>query len=115
MATFRTEETEKKYSEARDHGWDSGVCHLCSDPSIKEFAYWRIIDNLFPYDKIASTHHMLIPKRHVIEKDLTEEEKAELYSIKYGYVNDNYEFVMEVVPKGKTLPPHLHLHLLIAK
>lgn len=58
---------------------------------------------------------MLVPLRHVQERELNEEELKELRKIKETYVNIEYDWIMEPVPKGKTIPAHFHLHLILGK
>lgn len=115
MPTLRTAKTEKIYAEHKKNGGLSNGCPLCLESAIKEFKYWRIIDNKFPYDKIAEVHHMITPKRHVAEGSLDEEEKEELYKIKTTYVAKNYDFIIEASPRLKTIPAHFHLHLIVQK
>ncbi|MCE9548852.1 hypothetical protein K8Q98_00400, partial [Candidatus Nomurabacteria bacterium] len=91
MAQLRTKETHEKYMKFIESGFLAEKCGLCDDNSIKEFNYWKIIDNLFPYDSVAKVHHMIIPKRHVVEDELNEEEKNELKEIKMGYINQEYD------------------------
>lgn len=74
---------------------------------------WRIIDNAFPYDEIAKVHHMLVPKRHVPDEEITSAEWAEFARLKKGYVNDTYEFTIEAVPRRMSIPGHMHLHLIV--
>ncbi len=84
---------------------------------VKEFNYWVIKENEFPYDAIASTSHMLSTKRVVgFDWDLlTTEEKEEFEIIKKGYAKENYDVVWENLPKGQTIPGHFHLHLMVLK
>ncbi len=84
---------------------------------VKEFNYWFIIKNEFPYDAISITNHMIATKR-VVPFDwrlLTEEEEKEIELLKETYINENYDVVWENLPKGQTIPSHFHLHLLVLK
>jgi hypothetical protein len=89
-------------------------CPLCDEQSIREFVYWRLIPNSFPYDRIAKKHDMLVTKRHVQEQDLTDDEKAELFHIKQNEL-DEYPYIVEAHQKQKSIPHHFHLHFLIPK
>lgn len=71
--------------------------------------------NAFPYDKIATSHDMVVPLRHVPEAELTPEERKELVEIKHEYVNANYEYILEPTHKKKSIPAHFHLHLVVLK
>ncbi len=84
---------------------------MCGKIPIKEFNHWKIVNNRFPYDLIAKVHHILIPKRHVIEKELTEEEFKEFVYIKESYVSkEGYHWILEAT--GKSFPGHFHVHLI---
>lgn len=113
MGALRTKESQEKYLKLIASGFLDDECKLCKAPSIKDFSYWRIIDNRFPYDRIAKTNHILIPKKHTIENGLNEAEKEELLSIKQGYLKDNYELLIEVT--NKSIPAHFHVHLVVIK
>lgn len=115
MATLRTPEITKRYQLYLKTLPSIGPCILCAKQTLKEFEHWKIVLNDFPYDRIAKTHHMLIPYRHVQEGGLNEEEFKELRKIKETYVNTEYDWIMEPVPKGKTIPSHFHLHLILGK
>ena len=112
MATLRTKETEARYQKLISEGFLNDGCNLCKAPSIMDFEHWRIIGNLFPYDLIAKVHHMIIPKRHITGTDITETEKQELESLKDEYINQEYSYIIEAVKKGRSIPGHLHFHLI---
>ncbi len=113
--TLRTPETEDAYRRVKADGHLKDGCPLCKAESLKEFTEWRIIGNTYPYDLIAKVHHMLVPKRHASDSELTESEQKEFAEIKESYVSDTYEFMIEPVRKQKSIPGHSHLHLLISK
>ena len=111
--TLRTPETQKRYMEYLENEYD-GHCIYCSkDHLVKEYDYWIIIENEFPYDKVWGKHHQLAPKRHIQnELSLTTYELMDLMMIKHKYEKGNYDAVRENFPDGKSLPEHLHYHLL---
>lgn len=115
MVRLRTQESEEKYKKLIAAGYLTGGCKLCEASSLRDFEYWRIIRNDFPYDLIAQVHDMIVPKRHVKENDLSEEEGKEYGEIKATYIESNYEFILEPTLKLKTIPEHFHLHLIVAK
>ena len=115
MARLRTQESEEKYKKLIAAGYLNGGCKLCESPSIKDFRYWRIIRNDFPYDLIAQVHDMIVPRRHVKEHSLSREERTEYAVIKTTYVENNYEFIIEPTVKLKSIPEHFHLHVIVAK
>lgn len=116
FGSLRTEEIKNAYRTAIENGHLSNGCTLCKiNPPKKEFKHWRLQPNLFPYDRIAKVHDLLYTIRHVTENDLNEDEIAELRDLKNGYINENYQYILESIPKLKTIPDHFHLHLIIAK
>lgn len=79
---------------------------------IQEFIHWKIVHNEFPYDAIAKTCHMLVPKRKVaLEMQLEEEERDELLLIKRR-IADKYDMYMESPDHGRSVKDHFHLHLI---
>lgn len=58
---------------------------------------------------------MIIPKRHVVETELTREEKQELIELKHDALNKQYMYIFEALPGRKSIPEHFHLHLIVAK
>lgn len=115
MATLRTPEMKKKYQEYQKLNPVVDECAICSKAAIKTFKHWKVTDNAFPYDLIASKHHMIVPLRHVPEKGLNKEERTELESIKEMYIDPTYDYIIEATPKNKSIPAHFHLHLIIGK
>jgi hypothetical protein len=110
----RTKEMSEKYLRAIQDGHLSKGCNLCNAPSIKDFQYWRIVDNMFPWDVIAKTQHMIIPKRHITYKELTDDEKKEFDVIKFADM-ENYDLSAEARTKNKSIPNHFHIHLIVLK
>jgi len=115
MYHLRTKETYERYHNKIKRGHLENGCRLCEAEAVLVFDYWQIIDNSFPYDRIAQTHHMLIPKQHGDENALSELEKTELLKLKYGGWLENYDFIFESLPQGKSIPAHHHLHLIKVK
>ena len=115
MTTWRSEETEHKYTEFRAQGGLDAGCRLCALEPLQSFQFWKLCKNDFPYDAVAQVHHMLIPKRHVTDDGLSEEELHELKTLKKGVVNDNYDYIVDSTNRTKSIPTHVHLHLLSIK
>lgn len=118
----RTEGMMKKYIQHMQEKQTSNVVESNAfldwkERLVKEFDHWIIIENLFPYDAIAETSHMIITKRKVPFdwRLLTEEEEKEIDLLKETYINDNYDVVWENLPKDQTVTEHFHLHLLVLK
>lgn len=115
MATLRTDETLQKYHQLIAAGGLKGHCVLCEAPALTSFTYWKIIANAYPYDRIAKMHHMIVPLRHVTEAEVTKEEWQEYNMIKNDHIQSEYEFVIEPTNKMKTIPSHLHIHVIVLK
>lgn len=114
--TWRTEAMHAKYEEGRKGVISDGSCPLCEAPSKSEFKHWRIVENIYPYDAVASLHDMLVTKRHISkDNELTKEELDELHELKETVLNETYTFVMEALPRNKSVPGHYHLHLIVSK
>lgn len=111
--SLRLPEVEEAYRAHRKSLPVDAGCPLCgNEPAIHTFNHWQIVINAFPYGKLAEVHHMLIPRRHVDEQGLTEEEKAELIEIKHTYVADTYQYLIEATKNLKSIPDHFHIHLI---
>lgn len=115
MGEFRTKKTHDEYIKYIAEGNLENGCNLCKALPIKEFEYWKIMDNLFPWDLVAKTNHIILPKRHAVYEKLTEEERKEFDLIKSEYIEKGYEFIVESTIKRKSIPTHFHKHLLILK
>lgn len=116
MATLRTIETENKYISYKNKGLLSEECSICSKSAVCAFVYWKIIENSFPYDRVATKHHMLTPLRHIKFVDLTVQELEELTEIKTVYMNSSgYDCILESTSKTQSIPAHYHLHLMVLK
>ena len=81
------------------------------------FKHWLIIENKFPYDAIASTSHIIFPKRSIVFdwSLLNQEEKEEFEELHNSFIKNNYDTIWENLPSGQTIPKYFHLHLLVLK
>lgn len=81
-------------------------------PALKEFKYWRIIENEYPYDNIASVHHMLVPTRQIADLlQLTDAEMTEFLLIKRTSTSE-YDVMWENTPAQRSVLDWYHLHLI---
>jgi diadenosine tetraphosphate (Ap4A) HIT family hydrolase len=113
IKSLRSLETEKIYqSFLKDP--KPKECFLCRAKPIKEFENWKIVENEFPYDGIATQSHILALKNHKIESDFNEEEKLELIKIKKDLGLD-YDMIIENGTHNQSIPQHFHLHLIVLK
>lgn len=111
---LRSKEMADRYQAHKESGVMDTACVLCEAPAIESFTYWKVIPNNFPYDRIARTHEMIIPLRHVREEELIEEERDEFFKIKGSYLQ-KYDYLLEATYKTKSIPQHFHIHLIIGK
>lgn len=111
---FRSDEVFDSYQNYQKNGGLSEGCVLCSKQPLKQFKYWFITVNDFPYDRIAKVHNMLVPFRHITESGLEEDEKAELLEIKQNHLGE-FDFLIEAAEKKRSVPGHFHIHLIAAK
>jgi hypothetical protein len=114
--TWRTETMHQKYEEERQTDVRSNECPLCAAPALETFSHWKIVENRYPYDAVAQVHHMLVTHRHISsDTELTAEEYTEYLSLKKATLNEAYTFVLEALPRNKSIPGHHHLHLIVPK
>jgi diadenosine tetraphosphate (Ap4A) HIT family hydrolase len=110
--TLRTNKMTKRKTEYEASA-PLDNCAIC-DKDGERRGKWKIVPNLFPYDRIASKHDLLVPIRHVSEHHLLREsEKTQLQSIKASRsLSEKYSLVLENLGKQRSLPGHLHIHLI---
>lgn len=109
---LRSEEVQEAYMKERSvHG--KFTPDFFQEKDGKEYIYWRLIENDFPYDLIAEKHFLLSPRRNFANDwEMSDEERQELFDIK-KQIAETLEFdsIYENVPHNRTLPGHYHLHL----
>ena len=111
VSSLRTPEMYRKYCEGMEKN-NEGTKFFATAPAIKEFKYWKIIANDYPYDKIAEVHHMLVPYRNFKhDSQMTSVERNELQSVK-SLLNQSYDCIVENLIKNRSFPGHFHLHLI---
>lgn len=108
--TLRTDETQARYDQDRAAG---KLVPLKDIPSIRDFAYWRLIHNEYPHDKETDLHHMLVPMRVFPEMmDMNMNEWTELVELMTEILNDKYDSFKVNTDKQRTIPDHFHVHCL---
>jgi diadenosine tetraphosphate (Ap4A) HIT family hydrolase len=113
---WRSQTTHNRYEEERKQDLKSDTCPLCEESPLRVFNYWQVKTNKYPYDAVAEKHDLLIPIRHVANyENLSKEEIEELRTLKETYLNQNYTYFLEAMPKNKSIPGHLHYHLIEPK
>ncbi len=84
---------------------------------IRNYTYWYIIPNLFPYDAVTSVHDMLVPHRiFSTMSECNQEERQEYEKIIDELEKEKYyDAIIKNFSKIRSIPRHLHLHLVIWK
>lgn len=118
MNTPRHPKTEKAYQEfKKEHTEDLSVLqsfNFDNETILREFEYWVLIENRFPYDRMARTNDMLVSKRPLQSHyDGTDAEQAEYDTIMKTLAAENfYDAYMENFPKIKSVKKFVHIHLI---
>lgn len=108
LVSLRTTRDELYYAKAKTKGKTKP---LVEEDRLKEWKYWALIENEFPYSAAFKTHHMLIPKRVVAEKDLSDAEQTEMRDVLEELATD-YDCVLVNFTRQQSIRHHFHLHLL---
>ena len=120
MSSLRKPETEAAYQKVKDEraklpAANGFAYDLSTEPVIETYQHWVIIPAGFPYDLVAETHHMLVPKRVFGRlEEANEEEMKELYEIKRS-LGSRYNYFLETLGAMQSNPVHLHIHLIKLK
>lgn len=115
MGPFRSAEMYERYKAERGTVLFKTACALCSREPVRTYTHWKLIENKFPYDLMAGTHHMLVPLRHAPEIELTKEEQTEFLDIKYSDdIQHTYDNFIESTHRTRSIH-HFHLHLVVLK
>jgi hypothetical protein len=102
---------QAKYEEFLKQKTGDG-CYLCAAPPLIKFKFWKIVKNEYPYDKISVVNHMIAPRRHCSEEELTDIEREEWNMLKNSMINECYDMIFENTHKKKSIPGHYHLQLI---
>ena len=111
--TLRTIRTQARYERHTAFTLPKH-CYLCSAPPIRNYKHWKIIENQYPYDEIATMHHMVVSVYHAREAALHNEALEEYARVKND-LHQEYDVILENTHKQKSIPEHHHLHLLRIK
>jgi len=87
------------------------------DTVVRSFTHWYIIENNFPYDRVADVHHMLVPYRvfgalgAATAEELEEYEKI-LDTLEHEQFYDSLQLNFT---KDRSVCAHYHVHLIVWK
>ena len=117
---LRSDETFFKYMKRmKENKCKTGVnlIERIGKEPVDEYKYWVIIEDEFPFDKIAKVHHLLIPKRVFMEStDMTKEEKEEMEYLIGNELPKKYDYILNKLDgRSRSFPDHFHIHLLEIK
>lgn len=112
---LRTNKILKPYrAHRRSLGEELSKTDLTKLPFIRAWKYWVLVENEYPYDKIAKKHSLLVATRHFVhdsEMDILERE--ELFAIKAEFAESReYDSLLENLSHNRTVPWQYHLHCL---
>lgn len=110
--SLRTKKDELYYAKAKKAG--KSLKPLLEEERLREWNFWALIKNEFPYSAAFKIHHLLIPKRVVSGKDLTEDELNELMKI-LDELSSEYDCHLVNYAKKQSIKHHFHVHMLIYK
>ncbi len=118
MNTPRHTKTEEAYQEfKKEYTADPSVLqsfNFDNEKILREFEHWILIENRFPYDRMARTNDMLVSKRPLQSRyDGTDTEQTEYDTIMKLLAQENfYDAYMENFPKIKSVKKYVHIHLI---
>lgn len=105
----RTAASEQKYQDAKA---DKNLQPLSQVEPIKEWKYWKLIPNQFPYDGIFRRHNMLLPKRQFADRtQMRMTEWSELQAIIRDYVEKHYDLIIDNTQRKRSVLSIYHLHV----
>ena len=117
---LRSSEMNKKYAENQAQYADFSATKSFDEDAesiIHQYKHWYIIKNLFPYDTIAQVHDMLVPNRVFGKMSLCNKVEWEEYKTIITQLEEDgyYDAILENFSKNRSVPKHLHLHLIVWK
>lgn len=107
--TMRLPMDEAAYTVAKAN---NDLKPLYSEPAIRDYRYWRIVNNRFPHTRIADTNHMIVLKRECKSLMLIKPmEWVELLKVVIEVAGDydNFAYNLPSMSSVKTIP-HAHLY-----
>lgn len=112
--SLRTFHDELYYEKVKKNRKNMSTSVLHVETPIKEWKYWKLINNAFPYSSVFKTHHMLVPKRVVCQNELNFEENKELEKI-IARLGEEYDCQLINFQNKQSIKNHFHIHFLVYK
>lgn len=108
--------TERYRANMGNTGNFQAECPLCRISECKDFPhlrYWRIVQNQYPYDKVAEKSWILMSRRCVPDwQALTVEEQREYHEFRLIGGDYGVNFFMWSTPITQSVRAHYHEHML---
>lgn len=108
----RTPETRAKLDIWIESNREKNTCPMCENVATKEYVYWKIQTNDFPYDFVAKKHDLLTLKRHEGDPNKLTQNEIEEYHEIVRLAGKEYDSITLNLGKTRSIPNHLHYHLL---
>lgn len=115
LRSLRQKDTQKSYDNFRELHKDKDSFHDWPEKLVKEYKYWRLINNSFPADKVTQKHDLLIPIRIFANCDEMNQSEAEEFLIIKEELSHQYDSIMENFTKARSVRDHSHFHFIIWK
>jgi len=111
----RTREMEQAYQDFKQTP-ESKICPFCSKQMlVKEYKYWILLENRFPYSMKWKVCDMLAPRRHTKLSKLSLCEIGELITIAFSGDLKGYDCFQLNANGTSSISEHDHLQLLKGK
>ena len=117
MSLFRSPEMDLKYKTFKENNPVGYTNWKDKDIIIKEWDHWKLVKNIFYYDKLLTLHHLLIPKRQFKRfYEMKGIERRELEMIdKELEAKKTYESKMTNFVKARSVTNIFHIHCMVWK
>ena len=122
MPHYRSHKNQKLYATHTKKAKSLGACNFCSpdlgkDQVVSVHKHFRIIRNIFPYNKwdsrIVTDHVMLVPIVHTEDLSaLGDDASIEFVKIISSYELNGYNIYARSPNSGMKSVPHQHTHLI---
>lgn len=83
------------------------------DERFSKLQHWRVVENEFPFDKVAQRSWIVMPRRCVaLWEKLTGAERSEFQRFRSEAQTYDIDAFLRVTPTNLSLPGHYHEHIL---
>lgn len=107
--SLRTQAGELRYQDAKNR---KALEPLSQVEPIKEWKYWKLIPNQYPYDMAFRRHNMLVPKRQYADRgQMHFIEWQELQIIIRDYIEKHYDVLFDNMQKRRSNTTIYHVHV----